>query len=324
MHAALYSAGDEIMERNDISLRAGWIGVFANAFLAALKIFVGWFFNSTAVLADGIDTATDIFTSLITLISSRISSRPPDETHPYGHEKIEAIAAKIVSFVIFYAGASLMVSSLRKIYLGQYTVIIGVLPIVVSLISIAAKTWLFIYKYRVGKKIKSSVFIADALNMRNDILISSTVFVSIILSKYGLLWVDGVVALMISAMVIKTAFEIFRETSYELMDGMANLDIYNQIFKAIETVRGAFNPHKVRVRQAGYKYFVDMDIEVDGKISVQEGHEIATRVKHAIIKQNDRIADVMVHVEPIGNVEKEAYGLSQNQIKGGIDSDNQR
>lgn len=152
MHAALYSAGDEIMERNDISLRAGWIGVFANAFLAALKIFVGWFFNSTAVLADGIDTATDIFTSLITLISSRISSRPPDETHPYGHEKIEAIAAKIVSFVIFYAGASLMVSSLRKIYLGQYTVIIGVLPIVVSLISIAAKTWLFIYKYRVGKK----------------------------------------------------------------------------------------------------------------------------------------------------------------------------
>lgn len=160
--------------------------------------------------------------------------------------------------------------------------------------------------------------------MRNDILISSTVFVSIILSKYGLLWVDGVVALMISAMVIKTAFEIFRETSYELMDGMANLDIYNQIFKAIETVRGAFNPHKVRVRQAGYKYFVDMDIEVDGKISVQEGHEIATRVKHAIIKQNDRIADVMVHVEPIGNVEKEAYGLSQNQIKGGIDSDNQR
>ncbi|MGJ8454550.1 cation diffusion facilitator family transporter [Pseudothermotoga sp. U03pept] len=304
-------------ERSSISSRAAWIGVFANAGLALAKILIGWIFKSAAVLADGIDTGTDIFTSLTTVVSSKISSRPPDETHPYGHERAETVAAKVVSFVIFYAGVSLLISSLKRIFTGEHVLIAGFLPLLVSAISVAVKSWLFVYKYRVGKKINSYAFIADALNMRNDIFISSTVFLGVVLNKVGLLWIDGIVALIISVMIIKTAFEIFKETTYELMDGMTDLQIYNQIFKAIETVTKASNPHKVRVRQVGYKYFVDIDIEVDGKISVQEGHEVATMVKNAIIKQNDRIADVMVHVEPIGNIEREAYGLNEKQTNGG-------
>lgn len=304
-------------DRNKISSKAALIGVFANAVLAVMKILVGLIFKSMAVLADGIDTSTDIFTSLVTLVSSKISNRPPDKTHPYGHERVETIAAKVVSFVIFYAGANLMVSSMKRIISGEHILIIGMLPLIVSLVSVAAKAWLFVYKYSVGKKIKSYAFIADALNMRNDILISSTVFVGVVLNRIGLLWVDGIVALIISAMIVKTAFEIFKETSYELMDGMTNFDIYDQIFKAVENVQGAANPHKVRVRQVGYKYFVDMDIEVNGNISVQQGHDIATKIKRAIIDQSDRIADVMVHVEPIGNVESEAYGLSQHQNTNG-------
>lgn len=304
-------------DRDKISSKAAWIGVSANAALAAMKIFVGLVFKSMALVADGIDTSTDIFTSLVTLVSSKISNRPPDKTHPYGHERVETIAAKVVSFVIFYAGANLMISSTKRIISGEHILIIGILPLIVSLISVAVKTWLFIYKYNIGKKIKSYAFIADALNMRNDILISSTVFVGVLLNKVGLLWVDGTVALIISAMIIRTAFEIFKETSYELMDGMTNFDIYDQIFKAVKNVQGAANPHKVRVRQVGYKYFVDMDIEVSGKMSVQQGHDIATQIKKAIVEQNDRIADVMVHVEPIGNVEREAYGLSQQQVTDG-------
>lgn len=310
-------------ERSNISSRAAWIGVFANAGLSFAKILVGWIFSSAAILADGIDTGTDIFTSLTTVVSSKISNRPPDETHPYGHERAETIAAKVVSFVIFYAGASLFISSLKRILKGEHTLITGVLPFVVTLISIAVKTWLFLYKYAVGKKIESYAFIADALNMRNDIFISSTVFLGVLLNKLGLLWVDGIVALIISVMIIKTSLEIFKETSYELMDGMTDLQIYNQIFSAVETVSRASNPHKVRVRQVGYKYFVDLDIEVDGNISVQEGHEIATLVKNAIIKQNDRIADVMVHIEPIGNIEREAYGLNEKHANGGKRDDSQ-
>ncbi|MEJ5230067.1 MAG: cation diffusion facilitator family transporter [Pseudothermotoga sp.] len=311
-------------ERSSISSRAAWIGVFANAGLSLAKILVGWIFNSAAILADGIDTGTDIFTSLTTVVSSKISNRPPDETHPYGHERAETIAAKVVSFVIFYAGASLFISSLKRIFEGEHTLITGALPLVVTAISIAVKTWLFLYKYAVGKKIKSYAFIADALNMRNDIFISSTVFLGVLLNKFGLLWVDGIVALIISLMIIKTSLEIFKETSYELMDGMTDFQIYNQIFSAIETVTKASNPHKVRVRQVGYKYFVDLDIEVDGNITVKEGHEIATLVKNAIIKQNDRIADVMVHVEPIGNIEREAYGLNEKHTNGGERDDSQR
>lgn len=302
------------MSRESIARRAAWIGVVANTLLSFAKILVGFLFNSTAVLADGVDTATDIFTSLITLVSSRISGKPPDKTHPYGHERAEAIAAKIVSFVIFYAGANLLVSSLKGILQAQHGQVLGIMPLVVSMISVAVKTWLFAYKRRIGKLINSSVFLADALNMRNDILISSTVFAGVAVSKLGFPWMDGIVALFVSLMIMKTAFEIFKETSYELMDGIQDFGIYEEIFRAVEQVPCAANPHKVRVRKVGYKYFVDMDIEVNADITVAEGHEIATNVKSKIMNLDDRIADVMVHVEPFGNIENEAYGLTKKTV----------
>ncbi|WP_448523312.1 cation diffusion facilitator family transporter [Pseudothermotoga sp.] len=302
------------MDRNKLFSKVAWIGVWANGALSAAKVFVGLFFNSSAVLADGVDTATDVFTSLVTLVSGRISNRPPDKTHPYGHERAEAIAAKIVSFIVFYAGVSLFFTSVKRMILGEHVQIQGVLPLLVTILSIAIKSWLFFYKYRVGKRLNSSVMVADALNMRNDMLISSTVLFGVILSKVGLFWMDSVAALVVSIMIIRTAFNIFRETSYELMDGMHDLEIYQEIFDAVESVKGVNNPHKVRVRQVGYKYFVDIDIEVDPNLTVRMGHDIATQVKQAIIAKNDRIADVLVHVEPAGNVEQEPFGLDQEKL----------
>ncbi len=309
-------------EREKLAVRAALIGVVTNGFLSGVKILVGFVFNSVAVLADGVDTGTDIFTSFATLISSKVSTKPPDRTHPYGHERVEAIVAKIVSFIIFYAGLSLLISSSRRLVAGQYSNVVGVLPLLVSVLSVAVKAWLFLYKYSVGRKIKSSAFIADALNMRNDILISSTVFLGVLFSKLGLAWVDPLVAILVSIFIIRTAFIIFKETSYELMDGMLDMEIYNSIFDAVKSVNGAVNPHKVRVRQVGYKYYVDLDVEVDESITVREGHEIATAVKKAIIEHNDRVADVMVHVEPRGNVEQEAFGLDEEVLNGGKKNDN--
>lgn len=301
-------------ERSKLFSKAAWIGVWVNGALSAAKILVGFFFNSAAVLADGVDTGTDVFTSLVTLVSGRISSKPPDKTHPYGHERAEAIAAKIVSFIVFYAGVGLLFSSVKRIIFHDHAQIQGLLPLLVTIVSVVTKTWLFLYKYSVGKKLSSSALIADALNMRNDILISGTVLLGVALSKVGLSWMDSIAALLVSIMIIRTAFNIFRETSYELMDGMHDLEIYEEIFEATRSVKGVRNPHKVRVRQVGYKYFVDIDIEVDPNLTVKAGHEIATQVKQAIVEKNDRIADVLVHVEPSGNVEQEPFGLDQEKL----------
>ncbi|MDI6863000.1 MAG: cation diffusion facilitator family transporter [Pseudothermotoga sp.] len=302
------------MDRSKLFSKVAWIGVWANGALSTAKVLVGLLFNSSAVLADGVDTGTDVFTSLVTLVSGKISSRPPDKTHPYGHERAEAIAAKIVSFIVFYAGVSLFFSSVKRMILDEHPQIQGILPLLVTVLSMLVKTWLFLYKYHVGKKLNSSALIADALNMRNDILISGTVLLGVMLSKFGLFWMDSVAALVVSIMIIRTAFNIFRETSYELMDGMHDMEIYQEIFDAVESVKGVRNPHKVRVRQVGYKYFVDIDIEVDPSLTVQVGHDIATQVKQAIIARNDRIADVLVHVEPAGNVEQEPFGLDQKKL----------
>ncbi|MEN3007686.1 cation diffusion facilitator family transporter [Pseudothermotoga sp.] len=304
-------------ERSKLFSKAAWIGVWVNGVLSLTKILVGFFFGSAAVLADGVDTGTDVFTSLVTLVSGAISSRPPDKTHPYGHERAETIAAKVVSFIVFYAGFSLLISSVKKIISQSHTQIQGLLPLFVTIISVATKTWLFLYKYNAGKKLNSLALIADAMNMRNDILISGTVLLGVALSRIGFFWMDSIAALVVSIMIIKTAFNIFQETSYELMDGMHDLEIYQEIFDVTKSVKGVRNPHKVRVRQVGYKYFVDIDIEVDPNLTVKAGHEIATQVKRAIIEKNDRIADVLVHIEPAGNVEQEPFGLDQEKLNAG-------
>lgn len=300
--------------RNKKIKKASWVGIIGNTILAIVKIVIGIISGSLAVIGDGIDTATDILTYMITLVAARIMNKPPNYKYPYGYNRAEAVATKALSFVIFFAGAQLFYTSILRLIRSESIQIPGLLAIYVTVFSILSKAGLAFYQFRIGKKVESNMVIANAKNMRNDILISASVLLGLIFTHIlHLPILDAITALAVGVWIMKSGLEIFMETSRELMDGTDNPDVYYKIFDAVEEV-GAVNPHRVRIRKHSNMYTVALDIEMDGKLSIEEGHKMAKKVENIIKDKVDNVYDVLVHVEPKGNVEKEKFGLSRGNI----------
>lgn len=294
---------------------ASWIGIIGNTILAILKIVIGFISGSMAVIGDGIDTATDVVTYFITLIAARIMNKPPNYRFAYGYNRAEAVATKALSFVIFFAGAQLFLSTITSIIKNVPHEMPSFIAIYVTIFSIVSKAIMAIYQFHVGKKIQSNMLIANAKNMRNDILISSSVLTGLVFTQVLHLPVlDLITALAVSIWIMKIAFGIFMETSRELMDGIDDTNLYYKIFDAVEDIEGASNPHKVRIRRHSNMYTIALDIEVDGNKSIFEGHRIAREVEIKIMERIENIYDVMVHTEPTGNIEKEKFGVSRGNI----------
>ncbi len=300
--------------RNKYIKKASWVGIIGNTILAFLKITIGFISGSLAVIGDGIDTATDILTYVITLFAASIMNKPPNYKYPYGYNRAEAVATKALSFVIFFAGAQLFLSTLMGLIRNEPHEIPSLLAIYVTVFSIVSKAGLAFYQFRIGKKIESKMIIANAKNMRNDILISASVLTGLVFTQvFNLAILDLITAMLVGIWIMKAGFEIFMESSLELMDGTDNPELYYKIFDAVEEVGGA-NPHRVRIRKHSNLYTVDLDVEIDGKLSIEEGHEISKDVEINIRKKVENVYDVLVHIEPEGNVEKEKFGLSRENI----------
>ena len=305
-------------ERADRIALISWVAIAGNLVLALLKIVAGLSAGSLAVLGDGIDSTTDVVASGITLFAARIIAKPPDREHPYGHFRAETIATKTLSFIIFFVGAQLALSTVRRLVSGEHGDVPQIIALYAAGISIIGKIALTAVLLRSAKKLNSSMLRANGKNMQNDILISAGVLLGVLLTqvlRFPLL--DSIVALVISLWIMRTAFSIFMESNLELMDGLGDQTVYPTIFKAVEEVSGAVNPHRTRVRRLGNVYFIDLDIEVDGGKTVTEAHRIAVQVEEMIKRRVDNVYDIMVHVEPRGNVElNERFGVTDPEAQG--------
>ncbi len=292
--------------------RASWVGILGNGFLAAVKIAGGFAAGSLAVVGDGIDSASDILGSLITLIASRIMEEPPDREHPYGHLRAETLATKILSFLIFFAGIQLFLSAGRSLLSGEPPAMPGILGVYVTGISLAGKALLAGYKFRVGRRLESSMMTADAKNMRGDVVMSGTVLAGLGLTYWlGIPWLDRALALGVGLWIMRVGIDLFRETTRELMDGVEDPGLYSRVFQAVEGVPGAERPHRSRIRRIANYLVMDLDIEVDPEITVREGHRIASEVEGEIRRRVENVYDIMIHVEPRGNVEEaEKFGVA--------------
>ena len=289
----------------------------ANGVLAALKITVGLLAGSLALVGDGIDSASDIATSLITLFTARIISRPPSLKFPYGYRKADALASKALSFIIFFAGAQLAISTIGNILDGSSRTIPGTIAIWVVIISIVSKLLLAWYLLKTGRKVDSPMLLANGKNMRNDVLISASVLLGLFFTiTLEMPLIDSVFALLISIYIMKTGFDIFMETNVELMDGVEDQGVYKKIIDAIESVNGAHNPHRLRVRKIANMYIIAVDIEVDPELKISEAHQVARRVEQSLKQTLVKVYDILVHVEPLGNIERdEKDGITHEDIK---------
>lgn len=304
------------MTRQQRIIRASYIGIGVNALLALSKIAGGHLFNSLAVIGDGIDSANDVGTYFITLIAARIMVRPPDPKFPYGYNRAEAIATKLLSFFIFFIGAQLVFTSAQDLWNGGSKHIPEVGAIVVTVISVLVKLGLSFWQMREGKSIQSKMLIANAYNMRGDILLSIGVLVGVAGSLYFKIdWLDHAVGLLVGIWILKVAFDLFRETSFELMDSVEDTAVYAKIISAVNSVEGANNPHRLRVRRMSNLLMIDLDIELEETLTMKEAHDIGVNVEDEIKSQVDNVYDIMIHFEPLGNFEEnEPYGVHHDDV----------
>ncbi|MFW6181466.1 MAG: cation diffusion facilitator family transporter, partial [Spirochaetota bacterium] len=293
-------------DRNRRIRKASLTAVAGNGTLAAAKVAAGLVAGSMAVVGDGIDTSSDVLASFVTLVAVQIMAKPPDRTHPYGHSRAETVATKIVAFFLFFVGAQLAMTSVTRILQAQELRVPSPLALYVTGVSIAGKILLAWNQFRASRRTSSPMLEANAKNMLNDIFISCAVLGGLVFTlRLELPIVDLLLAAAVSLWIMKTAVRIHLETNLEVMEGLADQHLYEEIFVAVAEVPGAYNPHRTRVRKIGNMYVIDLDIEVDGGLTVLQAHDVAQQVEERIKTSIRNVYDIMVHVEPLGNVEED-------------------
>jgi len=222
----------------------------------------------------------------------------------------------VLAFIIFFAGAQLALSSVRRLLSDEISVIPDNIAIYIIIISIIGKLLLSIYLRRVGKEVESAMLIANARNMQNDVVISLSVLVGLIFTFiFKMPVIDVITALLVSIYIMFIAFKIFMQTNRDLMDGVDDEKIYQKIVDQVKCVDGASNPHRIRVRKMAHLYLIALDIEVNGKLRLNEAHELSAQVEKNIKQNIPNVYDVLVHVEPHGNLEDdEVFGVSEDQL----------
>lgn len=295
---------------------AAVLSVVVNAVLAGLKIFVGLRWSSFAVLGDGFDSLADVASSLVTIFAAAVLIRPPDLDHPYGHQRADTIAAKALSFIIFFTGAQLSYATFTQFLSREVAAVPGLPAIIVTAVSVVGKIAIAIHLEFRGRHLESLMLKANAKNMRSDIVMSLVVLLGLFFAKYAELGViDLIAGFVVGIWIMKTAVEIFLDTNMELMDGLNDPAMYFRVFDAVERVEGAHNPHRARIRTQGPWHIIDLDVEVEPSLSVAEAHEICRKVEHEIRSAIPKVYDIMVHIEPLGNDEdEERFGLDRASL----------
>lgn len=289
-----------------------------NAILAILKIVIGLFAGSLAVIGDGIDSSADVVIALMSLLVAGIIAQPADADHPWGHGRAETVATTILAFLLFFAGGQLILRAAGSLISGEKTAVPEPAALVVTVVSIVGKLGLAWSQYAFGKKAGSAMLIANGKNMRGDVVTSLGVLVGLGLTiGFNIPAADAVVALVVGAWVLKTAVGVFLEANLELMDGSPDTGPYAAVFDAVRSVNGAGNPHRARMRRIAGAWDIDLDIEVNPNLSVAAAHDIAAAVEAAIKERIDGVYDIVVHIEPDGsamNHAEERYGLNEREV----------
>lgn len=308
------------MENNKAKLikTASIIAMAGNAVLALLKIIVGLFAGSLAVVGDGIDSSTDVIIAMMSLIVAGIIARPADAEHPWGHGRAETIATTILAFILFFAGGQLIIRSVTSIFSGAVPEAPAPLALAVTGFSILGKLSLAWSQYYFGKRADSAMLRANGKNMVGDVVISSGVLLGVGLSiMFNIGILDPIVATLVGLWVIRSSVSIFLEANMELMDGSSDTAPYTAVFNAVRTVPGTINPHRTRMRRIAGLWDIDIDIEVDPEMKVREAHHIASQVERAIKDSVEGVYDIVVHIEPAGEADKhdeEQYGLRESEL----------
>jgi cation diffusion facilitator family transporter len=288
-----------IYHASEVGRRSTLVGIVTNMLLAATKGIAGVAGNSYALIADAIESATDVASSLIVWGGLKISALPPDEDHPYGHGKAEPLAAVAVSLTLVAAAIGIAIQSIREIITPHHAP--ASFTLIILILVVAVKETLFRFVLGVGKSVNSTAVKSDAWHHRSDAITSAAAFIGISIALVGgggYESADDWAALFASGIIILNAFRILRPAVNEVMDAAPPVEVEKSIRAAAQRVTGVILLEKCFVRKVGFSYYVDLHVTVDGRLTVREGHDIARNVKQAIRDSHPHVIEVLVHIEP--------------------------
>ncbi len=280
-------------------------GIVTSLVLAAVKVIAGIMGNSYALIADGIESILDIFSSLVVWGGLKIAALPADEEHPYGYGKAESLAALVVATVLLAAAAGIAIQSIREIRTPHHIPAPFTLFVLVGVV--ITKEIMYRVLSRTGASIGSTAMQSDAWHHRSDSLTSLAAFIGIsvaLLGGEGYESADDFAALFATLIIAYNGVRLFRSAWNEVLDVSPPQEVIDRIRTMSGEIAGVVLIEKCRVRKSGLGMFVDIHVEVDGGISVRAGHDIAHRVKDALLESDLKVHDVVVHIEPAHDAPK--------------------
>lgn len=286
------------MDRYKSVKKASIFGIIGNLFLLIIKSIVGIITMSQAMIADSINSAGDIFSSIMTYVGNKIASKPSDETHNLGHGKAEYIFSLLISISMMAVSVKLLISSIESLY-NHENYKFSIFLIIVCIVTIVVKFSLYIYTHRISKQQNNLLIEANAKDHKNDCIVSSFTLISAIMSKFNIMWFDGLVGIGITLWIFYTGIKIFMESFNVLMDKSISIEDKNKVLEIINKHPEVKKIQHFNSTPVGYKYQISFTIYVDGNLSTFESHKIANDLEEEIDKEIDEIYLTVIHVNPI-------------------------
>ena len=283
-----------------VAVRISLVSIVGNLLLSLFKLLAGILAHSGAMVSDAVHSASDVFSSIIVIIGVKLSAREADRDHPYGHERFECVAAIVLSVVLLITGLFIGYNASGKITgVGEQQVVIpGVLALVAAVVSIVCKEAMFWYTRHYAARIRSDALMAEAWHHRSDALSSVGALAGILGARMGYPVLDPVASLIICVFIAKAAYDIFRDAIDKMVDHSCSVETEEQLRHCAGGQPGVQGVDLLQTRVFGNRIYVDIEISVDGSLTLSEGHEIAEQVHSAIETTFPDVKHIMVHVNP--------------------------
>lgn len=277
--------------------KGAWLSIFAYITLAIIKLYIATIGDSAALYADGLNNITDVIASVAVLIGLKISRKPPDKDHRYGHYRAETVAALFAAFIMMFIGVQVIYDTLKSMAAAEASQP-SMLTAWTALGS--AVVMLFVYRYnaKLAKRIESSSLNAAAQDNRSDALVSIGAFIGICGAQFGLFWLDPLAGMVVGIIICKTAWDIFKDATHTLTDGFDEEQL-EMIKKSIIKVPEVIEVVDVKGRVHGNQALIEIAILVDPTLNVAESHRITERIEDYLFKKH-RITHAHIHIEPYG------------------------
>ena len=287
-------------EFQKVANKVSFVTIAGNLILSVMKLLAGIIANSSAMISDAVHSASDVFSTFVVIIGIKMASKEPDKEHPYGHERMECVAAVVLAVVLFITGLGIGVDAFKTIINGNYgnIKVPGILALIAAIVSIVAKEAMYWYTRFFAKKIDSGALMADAWHHRSDAFSSIGALIGIGGAMLGVPVMDAIASLVIFLFIVKAAFDIFKDAMDKMVDHSCDEETEKQIHDCVMQNKDVRGIDLLQTRVFGNKIYVDVEIQADEMITLREAHNIAERVHDDIEKSFPKVKHIMVHINP--------------------------